>query len=114
MREIDALREMLTGKKVDGKKPTIGELEEILAHRDIQLLPDGSITSIKITKTEQAALSSAIKLMKEKEQGILVRKPTEGEIENIIWGSDLLKTKGGAGFVDVKLLAQAIIDKLEQ
>ena len=52
---VKIVKEMLTGEN-QGRKPTIKELKEILAHRDIQLLPDGSITSIKLTKTEQEAL----------------------------------------------------------
>ena len=74
----EVLEEMITGKKKEGKKPSIEELEEILNHSNIQLLPDGSIVSIRITDTEKATLSHAISLMKELERiedgGVLPKK----------------------------------------
>lgn len=56
---VEVLKGLITGKN-EGRKPTVDELEEILEHQDIQLLPDGSIVSIRVTKKEKEALQHAI------------------------------------------------------
>jgi len=82
---IEVAKGMITGKS--GRKPTIKELEEIMEHQDVQLLPDGSITVIKLTKTEQATISTLISCAEELEaiKGTPDELPKKKEIIHPEW-----------------------------
>ena len=82
MEAIEILKELMTGKRQDGKKPTVKELEEILERQGVTMLPDGSVTVIRVTETEMKALQQAISALEAQEETNSQIKLLELYLEN--------------------------------
>ena len=74
---IEVLQELMTGKHKGSNKPSLSELEGILKHQDVTLLPDGSIIVVRVTDKEKQALTKAIATLKALESAGEVKEELE-------------------------------------